>query len=70
MLPFWLLGVGTTDQDVPFQDSIKAPKPNAEPIATQKLVETHDTPLKKFTFVSLGLGTTDQDVPFQDCVRV
>jgi hypothetical protein len=79
--PFVLgLGLGTIDQVVPSHISTRVisvrwgGKPSgvtASPTATQKLVETQDTPLRLFLIVpGLGLGTTDQVVPSHVSTRV
>ena len=69
------LGLGTTDQLAPFQDSIKVAERAllvvVEPTAVQAAAETHDTPVRELPAVPrLGLGTTDQLVPFQDSMKV
>ena len=68
------LRLGTTDQLVPFQDSIKVldlPLTLWLPTAVHAATETHDT-LKRKLRVTLGLGlaTTDQPVPSHDSTRV
>jgi hypothetical protein len=55
------LGLGTTDQVVPFHCSIRDP-----PTAMQAEAEVHDTPSRP---PELGLGTTDQVVPFHCSIR-
>jgi hypothetical protein len=68
------LGLGTTDQVVPSHitttvvllDGLGLGGVNmaSSPTATQKLVETQDTPLRVLSVgPGLGLGTTDQVVP-------
>jgi hypothetical protein len=77
------LGLGTADQAVPSHISATVVllvgvgwggvNICSEPTATQKLVETQDTPLRSFSFGSgegLGLGTTDQVVPSHISTRV
>ena len=74
----WLkpgLGLGTTDQRLPFQDSIsEVVGPllwKASPAAVHASGETQDTPLRKLPlFPGLGVGSTDHRVPFQDSARV
>jgi hypothetical protein len=71
MLP--ALGLGTTDQLVPFQDSISVwyGLPPVLPVAVQVVAEVQDTPERVSPVLAgLGLGTTDQLVPFQDSARV
>src|SRR5579859_3578024 len=72
------LGLGTTDQTVPFHDSIRVllaePRPlPVLPTATQSRAETQETPARALGVDSepgLGLGTIDQAVPFHDSTRV
>src|SRR6266516_6826200 len=55
------LGLGTTDQLVPFQDSISVAGPlPVLPTAVHALAEMHDTPSSSLNVAGLGLGTTDQ----------
>jgi hypothetical protein len=57
------LGLGTTDQPVPFQDSISVlvALPLVLPTAVHAVAETHDTPSSSlYACAGLGLGTTDQ----------
>src|SRR5215472_14159792 len=69
------LGLGTTDQRVPFQDSITVlnavPLGETAPTAVHASAETHDTPFRSLPVPArLGVRTTDQRVPFQDSARV
>src|SRR5574340_421160 len=74
----WLipgLGLGTTDQRLPFQDSIsEVVGPllwKASPAAVHVPGETQDTPLRKLPLVpGLGVGSTDHRVPFQNSITV
>jgi hypothetical protein len=71
-------GLGATDQVVPSHISTRVrgcvetePLATAVPAATQKLVETHDTPLRRLPLVpGLGLGATDQVAPSHISTRV
>jgi len=70
------LGLGTRDQAVPFQVSIKVRyrvlvfDGNDTPTAVQALAEMHETPSSLPTGSLLGLGTIDHAVPFQVSARV
>jgi hypothetical protein len=77
------LGLGTADQVVPSQISMRVmigcgTKASApfEPTAMQNVVETHETPLRslpgKGALLGFGfaLGTMDQLVPFQTSISV
>jgi hypothetical protein len=70
------LGLGTTDQLVPFQDSMRVLGTKLTPMllvptAVQAAAETQDTPERGSpSDPRLGLGTTDQLAPFQDSMRV
>jgi hypothetical protein len=60
------LGLGTTDQLVPFHDSTRVadssrPVPST-PTAVQAAAETHDTPMSWGAWPGLGLRTIDQVV--------
>ena len=69
MDPGW--GLGTTDQLVPFQDSMRVlPAPLLLPTAMHAAAEVQDTLLRLSLDPGLGLGTTDQVVPFQDSMTV
>jgi hypothetical protein len=64
------VGLGTTDQAMPFQDSTRVLL-ELSPTATHDLAERQNTPLKALSFgTMIGLGTTDQAVPFHDSTRV
>jgi len=63
------LGLGTKDQLVPFQDSMRVLK-SWWPTAVHAATETQDTLRRVLLPARLGLGTTDQLVPFQDSTRV
>ena len=70
-----LLGLGTIDQLVPFQDSISVWSRllplRYEPTAVQELDERQATPPRPLlTVPMLGLGTIDQLVPSKDSIRV
>jgi hypothetical protein len=56
-----VFGLGTVDQDVPFQVSTSVSSP-ALPTAVHELVETQDTPLRTLTAITCGsgVGATDQ----------
>src|SRR5215469_900833 len=56
-------GDGTTDQRVPFQDSIKGRWLLSSPTAVHADAEVQDTPTSS-PFGSAGVGTLDQRVPF------
>src|SRR6266568_4424045 len=68
------LRLGTTDQVVPFHDSIRVlsrPLTLRLPTAVHAVAETHDTSVRQLPVaLGLGLGTTDQLVPFQDSMSV
>jgi hypothetical protein len=69
------LGLGTTDQLVPFQDSIRVLSTLAvlvveAPVAVQAVAEGQDTLARELSIPRLGLGTTDQLAPFHDSIRV
>jgi hypothetical protein len=62
------LGLGTTDQAEPFQDSAKVltiPPTAVHEFAAMQLMPLSGPPLA----VGIGLGTTDQVVPFQDSIK-
>src|SRR5436309_884537 len=70
-----LSGLGTTDQAVPFHDSMRVRSTKLlfryPPTATHELAETQDTPWRKLSNEErFGLATTDQAVPFHDSTRV
>ena len=65
-------GLGTSDQFVPFQDSIRVwlvwPE---DPTAVHDEALVHDTPLRAFdSLEGFGLETIDQRAPFHDSMRV
>ena len=68
------LRLGTTDQVVPFHDSIRVlsrPLTLRLPTAVHLVAETHDTSERKLRVaLGLGVGTTDQLVPSHDSARV
>ena len=67
------LGLGMTDQRLPFQDSAKVSIPNApscEPTATQLAALRQLMLLSTLFEPMLGLGITDQAFPFQDSTKV
>ena len=68
------LGLGTTVQVVPFQDSTRVfdaiPAPVSLPTAVQSLADTQETSLRLLMDLGLRLGTMDQVVPFQDSMNV
>ena len=72
------LGLGTTDQLVPFHDSTNVlictlSICSRKPTAVQAAGDTHDTPvsqLEPFTGGGWGEGATDQLVPFHDSTSV
>src|SRR6516162_8190758 len=67
------LGVRTTDQRVPFQDSARVPPgpPCVKPTAMQAAAEAQDTATSSLLLLpKLGLGTSDQRVPSQRSARV
>jgi hypothetical protein len=67
------LGLGTTVQAVPFQDSMRVLLLSPSPTAVHARAETQDTPLRPTVREGdpgLGLGTMVQAVPFQDSMRV
>ena len=62
------LGLGTTDQAEPLQDSVKVlavPPTAVHEFAAMQLTPFSGPPLA----VGIGLGTTDQVVPFQDSIN-
>jgi len=67
-------GLGTTDQLVPFQDSIRARYELLVlklPTAVHAVAEVQDTSASRSPDRDgLRLGTTDQLVPFQDSIKV
>jgi hypothetical protein len=68
-------GLGTIDQLVPSQDSMRVCSNELlieNPTAVQEETEAHDTPLRPLFSVGEvpGLGTIDQLVPSQDSMRV
>jgi hypothetical protein len=68
------LGLGTTVQVVPFQDSTRVfgavPASESLPTAAQSLADTQETSLRPLIDLGLRLGTMDQVVPFQDSMNV
>lgn len=70
------LGLGVSDQFVPFQDSTRVLlKPlrvfSEEPTAVHAAAETQDMPSRELLVPGAprwGLGTADHPVPFQDSI--
>ena len=60
-------GLLTTDQVVPFHDSINVFPLPSSPTALQEAVDTHDTPNSRP--VTFGLAGRDQVLPFQDWIN-
>jgi hypothetical protein len=64
------VGLGTTDQEVPSQDSTKVLLASS-PTATHEMADTQNTLLKAPCLgVRVGPGAIDQEVPSQDSIKV
>jgi len=64
------VGLGTTDQALPFQDSDRVALPWS-PTAIHDLEDTQETPFKALCFdTRVGLGAIDQAMPFQDSIKL
>jgi hypothetical protein len=69
-------GFGTMNQEEPFHcsmsDALRGGSSEATPTAEQKVVETHEIPVRLLSkeALLLGLGTIDHAVPFHCSMRV